>query len=48
MNSMPTELDDIARKIMQKEIAETALKKEEDKISQEKTGRGKKRAFRAA
>ena len=36
MNSMPTELDDIARKIMQKEIAETALKKEEDKISQEK------------
>ena len=36
MNSMPTELDDIARKIMQKEIAKTALKKEEDKISQEK------------
>lgn len=35
MNSMPTELDDIARKIMQKEIAETALKKEEDKVSQE-------------
>jgi len=35
MNSMPTELDDIARKIMQKEIAETALKKEEDKISRE-------------
>ena len=35
MNSMPTELDDIARKIMQKEIAETALKKEEDKLSKE-------------
>ncbi|MDE6593158.1 MAG: ATP-dependent chaperone ClpB [Oscillospiraceae bacterium] len=35
MNSMPTELDDIARKIMQKEIAETALKKEEDKLSRE-------------
>ena len=35
INSMPTELDDIARKIMQKEIAETALKKEEDKLSQE-------------
>ena len=35
MNSMPTELDDIARKIMQKEIAETALKKEEDKLSME-------------
>ena len=33
---MPTELDDIARKIMQREIAETPLKKEEDKISQEK------------
>ncbi|MCI7768497.1 MAG: ATP-dependent chaperone ClpB [Oscillospiraceae bacterium] len=35
MNSMPTELDDIARKIMQKEIAETALKKEDDKLSKE-------------
>ena len=35
MNSMPTELEDIARKIMQKEIAETALKKEEDKLSKE-------------
>ncbi len=35
MNSMPTELDDIARKIMQKEIEETALKKEEDKLSKE-------------
>ena len=36
MNSMPTELDDIARKIMQKEIEETALKKEEDKLSLER------------
>ncbi|MBQ8569302.1 MAG: ATP-dependent chaperone ClpB [Oscillospiraceae bacterium] len=35
MNSMPTELDDISRRIMQKEIEETALKKEEDKLSQE-------------
>ncbi len=35
MNSMPTELDDISRRIMQKEIEETALKKEEDKLSLE-------------
>ncbi len=35
MNSMPTELDEIKRKIMQKEIEETVLKKEEDKISRE-------------
>ncbi len=42
MNSMPTELDDIARKIMQKEIAETALKKEEDKLSQEQLAEVKK------
>ncbi|MGN0696635.1 MAG: ATP-dependent chaperone ClpB [Oscillospiraceae bacterium] len=35
MNSMPTELDDISRRIMQKEIEETALKKEDDKLSKE-------------
>ncbi len=35
MNSMPTELDDIARKIMQLEIEEAALKKETDKLSRE-------------
>ena len=35
MNSMPTELDDVRRKIMQLEIEEAALSKEEDKISQE-------------
>lgn len=35
MDSMPTEMDDISRKIMQHEIEETALKKETDKISQE-------------
>ena len=35
MNSMPTELDEISRKIMQKEIEETALKREDDKLSQE-------------
>ncbi len=35
MNSMPTELDDISRKIMQLEIEEAALKKENDKLSVE-------------
>ena len=35
MDSMPTELDEIARKIMQHEIEEAALKKETDRISQE-------------
>ena len=33
MNSMPTEMDEIARKIMQLEIEEAALKKEQDKLS---------------
>ena len=36
MNSMPTELDEVQRKIMQKEIEETALIKEDDKLSKEK------------
>ncbi len=35
MNSMPTELDEISRKIMQLEIEEAALKKEKDKLSVE-------------
>ena len=35
MDSMPTELDEISRKIMQHEIEEAALKKEKDKLSQE-------------
>ena len=35
MNSMPTELDEISRKIMQHEIEEAALKKETDKLSVE-------------
>ena len=35
MYSMPTEMDDIRRKIMQLEIEEAALKKETDKISAE-------------
>lgn len=35
MDSMPTELDEISRKIMQSEIEEAALKKEKDNISKE-------------
>ena len=35
MDSMPSELDDISRKIMQHEIEEAALKKETDSISKE-------------
>ncbi len=35
MNSMPAEMDEIARRIMQLEIEEAALKKETDKISLE-------------
>ena len=35
MDSMPTELDVISRKIIQHEIEEAALKKETDKLSQE-------------
>ena len=33
IDSMPTELDEISRKIMQQEIAEAALKKETDQLS---------------
>lgn len=35
MDSMPSELDEISRSIMQMEIEEAALKKETDKLSQE-------------
>ena len=35
IDSMPTELDDIQRKIIQHEIEEAALKKEDDKLSKE-------------
>ena len=35
MDSMPTELDEISRKIMQHEIEEAALKKEKDSLSKE-------------
>ena len=33
MNSMPSEMDEVARRIMQHEIEEAALKKEKDKLS---------------
>ncbi len=36
MNSMPTEMDEISRRIMQLEIEEAALSKETDKISAER------------
>lgn len=36
LDSMPTELDEISRKIMQMEIEEAALKKEDDRLSQER------------
>ena len=35
MDSMPAELDDLNRRIIQQEIAQAALKKEDDKLSQE-------------
>ena len=36
MDSMPTELDEVSRKIMQLEIEEAALQKEKDEVSQER------------
>ena len=36
MDSMPIELDELNRKIIQQEIAQAALKKEDDKLSQER------------
>ena len=36
MDSMPTEMDELNRKIIQQEIAQAALKKEEDKLSRER------------
>lgn len=35
IDSMPTELDEVSRKVMQLEIAEAALKKEDDTLSKE-------------
>ena len=41
MNSMPTEMDEISRKIMQLEIEEAALGKETDKLSADRLARVK-------
>ena len=38
MDSMPAELDEMSRKIMQMEIEEAALKKETDRLSQDRLG----------
>lgn len=38
LDSMPTELDELQRRIMQMEIEEAALKKESDKLSQDRLG----------
>ncbi len=42
MNSMPSELDDLSRRIMQLEIEEAALKKETDQLSKEHLDKLKK------
>ncbi len=42
IDSMPTELDEVSRRIMQLEIEETALKKEKDKASKDRLGDLKK------
>ena len=36
LDSMPAELDELSRKIMQMEIEEAALKKETDRLSKER------------
>ena len=36
LDSMPTELDEMNRRIMQMEIEEAALKEEEDRLSKER------------
>ena len=45
---MPTELDGLQRRIMQLEIEEAALKKENDRLSQDETCEPTKRAWRTA
>jgi len=42
IDSMPAELDDLRRKIMQQEIEEMALKKEDDQLSQDRLSELKK------
>ena len=46
LDSMPTEVDEITRKIMQLEIEEAALKKEEDHLSKQRLAEYTVRACR--
>ena len=48
LDSMPTELDELNRRVMQMEIEETALKKETDRLSQERLATSAERTGRAA
>ena len=48
LDSMPAELDEQNRKIMQLEIEETALKKETDHLSQDRLAALQKEHCRAA
>ena len=48
MNSLPAELDEVQRKIMQMEIEEAALKKEDDRLSKERLEELQKRTCRDA
>ncbi len=45
MNSMPAEMDEVSRKIIQLEIEEAALKKETDKLSNERLNAIKKELY---
>ena len=38
LDSMPAELDELRRKVMQLEIEEAALKKEDDRLSERLSG----------
>ena len=48
LDSMPAELDEMNRKIMQMQIEETALKKETDHLSQERLADLQKETCRIA
>ncbi len=47
LDSMPTELDELRRRVMQLEIEEAALKKETDNLSRERLAEPSERAGRA-
>ena len=48
IDSMPAELDEVTRRVMQLEIEEAALKKEKDKASKERLDESAPRARRPA